>query len=59
MAERGAVIEDASNGQLPVVEIWYSPYVLIQGFTIQGGQNGLFCRAFSFCRFIGDTVEQT
>jgi hypothetical protein len=59
IAEPGAVIEDASSGQLAVVEIWDSQNVVVQGFMIQGGNNGLFCRDFSFCRFIGVTVEGT
>lgn len=59
IAEPGAVIEDASGGQAAVIEILDSQRVLIQGFTIRGGNGGVFCHEYSFCRFIGDTVEQT
>ena len=59
IAEPGAVIEDASGGKAAVVEILDSQRVLIQGFTIRGGNSGVFCHEYSFCRFIGDTVEQT
>jgi hypothetical protein len=59
IAEPGAVIEDASGGQLNVVYISDSQRVVIQGFTIQGGSSGVVCNNFSFCHFIGDTVEGT
>jgi len=59
IADPGAVLEDASGGQLAVVEIRDSQRVVVQGFTIRGGNEGLFCRNFSFCRFIDDTIEGT
>jgi hypothetical protein len=59
IADPGAVIEDASGGKVAVIEIIDSRDVVVQGFTIRGGLYGLFCRDFSLCRFVGDTVKQT
>jgi len=58
IAMPGAVIADASGGALAVVEILYSQ-VMVQGFTIQGGSNGLLCHHLSSCLFTADTVEDT
>lgn len=58
IADPGAIIE-ALDDSLAVVEIVDSNGVVVQGFTIRGGSTGLFCRDFSYCRFVGDTVEDS
>jgi len=59
IAEPGAVIADATSGQASVVDISDSQDVVLQDFTIQGGNNGVYCWDFSFCRLIRLKVEQT
>ena len=59
IAEHGAAIEDASSGRLPVVHVKDSQRVVIQGFTIQGGSNGVLCEEASYCRLTGDTIQDT
>jgi hypothetical protein len=58
IAESGTVIEDASAGQASVVDIEDSQRVVLEGFIIHGGSNGVTCLDFSFCRLTGLTIEQ-
>ena len=53
-----ATIEDASNGTAAVVLVYSSYDVVVQGFTITGGANGLNCLQYSFCFFSQGTVQQ-
>jgi hypothetical protein len=60
IAKPGAVITDASGGQqYAVIQITDSRGVLLQGFTISGGQAGVMCYDFSLCRFSGNTIKDT
>ena len=60
IAKPGAVITDASGGQQwAVVYISDSRRISIQGFTISGGNVGVRCENFSFCRFSGNTFTGT
>lgn len=51
-----AKINDASAGSSPVVFIFDSRSVTVQGFTISGGNNGVFCDTASVCYLTGNTV---
>src|SRR5262249_45115400 len=57
IAQPGAAIRDASGGSGFVVQIEDSKDVLLKGFTISGGQIGVFCVNFSICRFVDNKVE--
>lgn len=59
IAAPGAVIEDSSGGQEPVINITDSQRISIQGFTIRGGSYGVKCFDGSLCRFSGNTVERS
>jgi Right handed beta helix region len=56
-AVAGASISDASSGANPVVDIVDSRAVMLQGFTINGGAQGILCEDFSQCRFQGNTIQ--
>jgi hypothetical protein len=53
----GASINDASGGARFVVDIEDSTDVTLQGFTISGGDVGVFCGDFSVCRFKNNTIQ--
>jgi hypothetical protein len=53
----GATINDASVGKSPVVDIEDSRRVTLQGFTIQGGADGVVCDLASVCYLTGNIVE--
>lgn len=59
IAEAGAAIRDASGGTGFVVQIEDSKDVLLKGFTISGGQLGVFCVNFSVCRFVDNKIEDS
>jgi hypothetical protein len=56
-ANPGASINDASGGAGTVVDIEDSADVTLQGFTINGGDIGVFCGDFSQCRFKNNTIQ--
>ena len=53
----GASITDASRGAAFVVDIKDSTDVTLQGFTINGGDVGVFCGDLSVCRFKNNTIQ--
>lgn len=57
IASPGASITDASNGSLNVVRIADSQRISINGFTINGGDVGVFCFGGSLCRLTGNTIQ--
>ena len=56
-AQNGASISDNSGGTLDVIDIFDSRRVLLNGFSINGGANGVVCSDASLCRFSGNTVQ--
>jgi hypothetical protein len=56
-ARPGASINDASGGTTDVITIGDSQRVTIQGFTINGGGEGIVCFSHSLCRFNGNTIQ--
>ena len=56
-AEHGASINDPSGGNLSTVTIDDSRDVAINGFTINGGADGIDCQDGSVCRLNGNTVQ--
>ena len=56
-AQNGAAITDPSGGNVDVIDIFDSRRVSINGFTINGGANGVVCADSSLCRFSGNTVQ--
>ncbi len=55
----GATINDASGGQRPVVDIEDSRRVTLQGFTVNGGLDGVICGNASVCYFTGNTIQSS
>lgn len=53
----GAALQDASGGQLPVVQIGDSLRVEVDNFTITGGITGIQCLEFSTCWAGNNTVQ--
>jgi len=58
-AQNGASITDASNGALDVIDVIDSRRVSINGFTINGGANGVVCNNYSLCRFSANTIQNS
>jgi hypothetical protein len=56
-ATPGASINDASGGTADVIVIQDSTRITIQGFTINGGGEGVLCFDHSLCRFNGNTIQ--
>lgn len=56
-ANPGASISDASGGAGNVVDIEDSADVTLEGFTINGGDIGVFCGDSSLCRFKNNTIQ--
>jgi hypothetical protein len=56
-AQNRASITDASGGTLDVIDIFDSRRISLNGFTINGGANGLVCADASLCRFSRNTVQ--
>lgn len=57
LAAPGASINDASGGTADVITIQDSQRITIQGFTINGGGEGIICFSHSLCRFSGNTIQ--
>ena len=56
-APGGASINDASDGTADVIKIQDSTRITIQGFTINGGGEGILCYDQSLCRLNGNTIQ--
>jgi hypothetical protein len=56
-AKPGASISDASGGSSIVVFITDSTRMTLEGFEVNGGRSGIFCVAFSTCRFKNNTIQ--
>lgn len=54
-----AIINDASGGQAPVVDIEDSRRVTLEGFTINGGADGVVCSLASVCYLTGNTIQSS
>ena len=57
ITKNGASITDRSNGSLAVVDIEDSRSVTVQGFTINGGAQGILCSTASVCYLTGNTIQ--
>ncbi len=57
ITKKGASITDRSNGSLAVVDIEDSQRVTLQGFTINGGAQGILCSTASLCYLTGNTIQ--
>jgi len=57
IAKKGASITDPSGGTLAVVDIENSQRVTLQGFTINGGAQGILCSTASLCYLTGNTIQ--
>jgi hypothetical protein len=57
ITKNGASITDRSNGTLAVVDIEDSHSVTVQGFTINGGAQGILCGTASVCYLTGNTIQ--
>jgi Right handed beta helix region len=57
IANPGASINDASGGTAAVLDIIDSQRITVQGFTVNGGGEGVVCEGFSLCRFSGNTFQ--
>ena len=55
----GATINDASGGQSPVVDIEDSRRVTLQGFTVNGGLDGVICGNASVCYLTANTIQSS
>ena len=53
----GASISDRSDGNLAVVDIEDSHSVTVQGFTINGGAQGILCNTASVCYLTSNTIQ--
>jgi Right handed beta helix region len=57
ITKTGASITDRSGGTLSVVDIEDSQRVTLQGFTINGGAQGILCSTASLCYLTGNTIQ--
>jgi hypothetical protein len=57
ITEMGASITDRSERTLAVVDIENSQRVTLQGFTINGGAQGILCGTASLCYLTGNTIQ--
>ena len=57
ITKTGASISDRSDGNLAVVDIEDSHSVTVQGFTINGGAQGILCSTASVCYLTGNTIQ--
>jgi hypothetical protein len=57
ITRNGASITDRSNGSLAVVDIEDSHSVTVQGFTINGGAQGILCSTASVCYLTGNSIQ--
>ena len=54
-----ATLQDASNGNSPVVEIFNSNDVTLVGFAINGGSSGINCDIASYCTLYLNRIQQS
>jgi hypothetical protein len=59
ITKNGASISDASSGTLAVVFVHDSQSFHLQGFTINGGADGVDCVGASVCYLRGNTVQSS
>jgi hypothetical protein len=59
MTTSGATINDPSGGTNITVDIEDSRSVTLQGFTIDGGAQGVLCGNSSVCYVTGNTIESS
>lgn len=57
IAKNGASLTDNSGGSLAVVDIEDSQRVTLQGFTINGGAQGILCNTASVCYLTGNKIQ--
>ena len=57
ISSKGASITDSSNGSLAVVDIEDSQKITLQGFTVNGGAQGILCSTASLCYLTGNTIQ--
>jgi hypothetical protein len=57
ITRKGASITDRSNGTLAVVDIEDSRSVTVQGFTINGGAQGILCNTARVCYLTGNRIQ--
>src|ERR1051326_4912514 len=57
ITKTGASLTDRSGGTLPVVDIEDSQKVTLQGFTINGGAQGVLCSTASLCYLTGNKIQ--
>jgi hypothetical protein len=57
ITKKGASITDRSKGTLAVVDIEDSRSVTVQGFTINGGAQGILCNTASVCYLTGNKIQ--
>jgi len=57
IAKNGAALTDRSGGTVPVVDIEDSQKVTLQGFTINGGAQGILCSTASLCYLTGNRIQ--
>lgn len=55
----GATINDVSGGLSAVLNIEDTNRVTLQGFTINGGADGVICGNASVCYLMADTVQSS
>jgi Right handed beta helix region len=55
----GASINDKSGGLNPVIYIADSRSVTVQGFAINGGNDGVMCDAASVCYLTGNNIQSS
>jgi parallel beta-helix repeat protein len=58
-AVNGASINDSSGGNRPTIFIGDSRDVVVSGFTINGGSDGIRCFDGSICRLNNNTVQNS
>jgi hypothetical protein len=57
IANKRASFTDGSDGNVAVVDIEDSYSVTLQGFTINGGAQGILCTTASVCYLTGNTIQ--
>jgi parallel beta helix pectate lyase-like protein len=57
ITKTGASITDRSNGSLAVLDIEDSQRVTLQGFTINGGAQGILCSTASLCYLTANKIQ--
>jgi len=57
ITRNGASITDGSNGTIAAIDVEDSRSVTVQGFTINGGLQGILCNTASVCYLTGNTIQ--